>query len=302
MPGTATQEQEILARSIAATIGLAALAVVAGLISNAQSIAFDGAFSGADVVTSTMTLVAVRLLAGAARCRFRHGLWHIEPMMLVLGGSVLVLLCMAAVAGAVGSLMNGGRLVVLDWAIAYATIEVVICLAMYRYEASRNRRVDSAFVRLDILAWLMSAAMTAGLLLAFLVARSLQDTSLQHLASYVDGVVLALLAMCLALVPLRTIAGAWSELFLVAPSELDARVRAVMDMTVARHGYLSHTSYVAKVGRARFVEVHVLVPPGFRPDGVASQDAVRAEIAAAIGLNGPQAWLTISFTADARWT
>lgn len=38
-----------------------------------------------------------------------------------------------------------------------------------------------------------------------------------------------------------------------------------------------------------------------RLDNVATVDAIRREIAEAIGGEGPQRWLTIDFTADPRW-
>ena len=74
-----------------------------------------------------------------------------------------------------------------------------------------------------------------------------------------------------------------------------------MDDVIARHGFATYTSYVAKVGRAQFIEIHIAVPTGMRLDNVATADAIRREIAEAIGDEGPHRWLTIDFTADPRW-
>jgi predicted Co/Zn/Cd cation transporter (cation efflux family) len=43
------------------------------------------------------------------------------------------------------------------------------------------------------------------------------------------------------------------------------------------------------------------VPKDTRLDNVAAADAIRREIADALGGEGPQRWLTIDFTADPRW-
>ena len=90
-------------------------------------------------------------------------------------------------------------------------------------------------------------------------------------------------------------------MLLITPPELDAHVRSVMDRVIERYGFKTYTSYVAKVGRAQFIEIHIAVPPGMRLDNVATVDAIRREIAEAIGEEGPQRWLTIDFTADPRW-
>jgi predicted Co/Zn/Cd cation transporter (cation efflux family) len=147
----------------------------------------------------------------------------------------------------------------------------------------------------------MSAAITSALLLAFAIAWSLKGTRFGDLTPYADPVVLALLTLCLVFVPIRTVRKALQEILLITPPELDAHVRSVMDAVVARHGFKTYTSYVAKVGRAQFIEIHIAVPANLPLDNVATVDAIRREIAEAIGGEGRQRWLTIDFTADPRW-
>jgi predicted Co/Zn/Cd cation transporter (cation efflux family) len=172
---------------------------------------------------------------------------------------------------------------------------------MCLYEFQANRQVASDFVRLDAQSWLMSTAITSALLVAFAIAWSLQGTIYGHLTPYADPVVLALLTLVLVFVPIRTVRKALREILLITPPELDAHVRTVMTAVVARHGFKTYTSYVAKVGRAQFIEVHIAVPAGMRLDNVATVDAIRGEIAEAIGDEGRHRWLTIDFTADPRW-
>ena len=56
-----------------------------------------------------------------------------------------------------------------------------------------------------------------------------------------------------------------------------------------------------KIGRGLFVEAHILVPPCHPLDGVQGFDAVREEISAALGSDGPHRWLTVDFVGDRRW-
>ena len=67
--------------------------------------------------------------------------------------------------------------------------------------------------------------------------------------------------MALVMLPVPLI-GLWrslSDVLQVAPDELDAQVHAVMKSIVSERAFVDYSSYVAKVGRARFVEIHVLV-------------------------------------------
>ena len=97
--------------------------------------------------------------------------------------------------------------------------------------------------------------------------------------------------------------GLWrsmSDVLQVAPDELDHQVHAIMGSLVKDRAFLDYSSYVAKVGRARFVEIHVLVAPDSHID-TATADAIRRDIATRLNAFLPNFWLTIDFTADRAW-
>ena len=73
-----------------------------------------------------------------------------------------------------------------------------------------------------------------------------------------------------------------------------------MDAVVARHDFTTYSSYAAKVGRGRFIEIHVVVPAD-HPGTTAWFDGIRREIGEALGEAGPHRWLTIVFTTDPAW-
>ena len=298
----AAAEQRLLKLSIAVTIGVASVGVVFGLLSGSMSIVFDGVFSAIDAAMSGLALFVSRLVSRVAENRrFQFGYWHIEPMVLAFNGGTLMLLCFYAFLNSIDSLLAGGRQLNFDWAMAYAAAVGVVAFGMFFYARHRNRQIGSDFVRLDVQSWLMSAAITSALLLAFAVAWCLEGTRYAHLTPYADPLILAVLSLILVFVPIHTVRRALTEILLITPPELDVRVRQVLDEVVARYGFKTYTSYVAKVGRAQFIEIHVAVPPESPIDSVGEADAIRREIAEAIGGEGPHRWVTIDFTADSRW-
>ena len=295
-------EQGLLKLSIAVTIAVAASGVAFGLLSGSMSIVFDGVFSAIDAAMSGLALFVSRLVSRVAdNRRFQFGYWHIEPMVLAFNGGTLMLLCFYAFLNASGSFLDGGRRLDFDWAMVYAAAVGIVAFGMFFYARHRNRQIGSDFVRLDVQSWLMSAAITSALLLAFAAAWCLEGTRYAHLTPYADPFILAILSLVLVFVPIHTVRRALAEILLITPPDLDALVGRVMDDLVGRHGFKGYTSYVAKVGRAQFIEIHVAVPPDTPLDSVAKADALRREIAEAIGGEGPQRWLTIDFTADPRW-
>jgi predicted Co/Zn/Cd cation transporter (cation efflux family) len=97
--------------------------------------------------------------------------------------------------------------------------------------------------------------------------------------------------------------GLWrsmSDVLQVAPDQLDTQVHTVMDSVVKERQFESYSSYIAKVGRGRFVEIHIMVSPQFQIE-IATADAIRSDISSRLNAGSPTVWLTIDFTADRRW-
>jgi predicted Co/Zn/Cd cation transporter (cation efflux family) len=297
----APQESTVLKRSIAMTLLVGATGVVFGILSGSLSIAFDGVFSVVDASMTGMALLVTQLIARDTSRRFQMGFWHFEPMVLAFNGGLLSLLSFYAFVNAVGTILDGGRALEFGWAIVYSSFVVVVCVVMALYGRRANRTLHSSFIALDVKGWTMSAAITAALLGAFLVAFALEGTPYAHWTPFVDPAILAVLTLCLIPVPLKTVAQAVHDILLLAPADLDALARRVADETVQRHGFLRAHTYVSKAGRSRMVEIHFVVPADRDFGRIGAFDAIREEVGRAIGGAGPDRWLTVAFTGDEKW-
>ncbi len=294
-------EQLILKRSIVATCFLSMVGILFGLLSGSLAIVFDGMFDMIDAVMSILAFFVTRLLTSEGNRRFQYGYWHVEPMVLVFNGSVLILLSAYALINAIGSLLSGGREMNFDLALVIALLMSVLSMSMYGYVRHKNLKVNSEFLRLDAHSWLMSGSISLSLLVAFAIAQLMEGSPYQYLTPYVDPLVLAILSIFLIFVPMPTVRNAMRDIFLIAPFSLDEKVREFLDELIIRHQFKTYSSYVAKIGRAQFIEIHIVVPPGYPISSVEALDVIRHEIAEAMGGESPQRWLTIVFTANESW-
>lgn len=297
MPAT---EQGTLKFSIALTVFLGVLGVASGLVTGSQAIIFDGMYSFVDVVPTVVSLLVVKLIARGTTHRFQYGFWHLEPLVAVLRDAILAVACVYAGIDALNALTSGGEQVAYGRAAAWAGILCVIGLTMTWLLSRRARAFKSPMLKIDARSWLVSAFLSLGLLIGFAMATALAGTRFEHWVPYLDAV--ALLSMALIMLP-TPLLGLWrsmSDVLQVAPNELDQRVHEVMDSVVKEHGFVEFTSYIAKAGRGRFVEIHILVKPETRID-IAAADALRSEVSQRLNAGSPTFWLTIDFTADRRW-
>ena len=299
-PKHSNAEQATLKFSIALTVFLGVLGVASGLATSSQAIIFDGMYSFVDVVPTIASLVVVRLIAQGSSHRFQYGYWHLEPLVAVLRDSILVVACIYAAVDAVNGLASGGSDVSYGMAAAWAGALSIMGIAMTLFLARRARALQSPMLRIDSRSWLVSASLSSALLIGFGIAIGLHGTRFEGWVPYMDAIALLVVALVMLPVPLIGLWRSLSDVLQVAPDELDAQVHSVMGSVVSERAFVDYSSYVAKVGRARFVEIHVLVEPDSQID-TATADSIRRDIARRLNAVWPNFWLTIDFTADRAW-
>jgi predicted Co/Zn/Cd cation transporter (cation efflux family) len=168
------------------------------------------------------------------------------------------------------------------------------------YIGREARALDSTLLALDARGWIVTGALSLALLVSFLFAALMQRTAFHSWVPYIDPISLLGIAVAVLPVPLATVARAMREVLLLAPTKLDRQVHAIMDEVTARHGFVEYSSHVAKIGRTRFVEIHVLVKPN-SPLNVSTADSIRDQVGSRLNASGPHLWLTLDFTADRAW-
>jgi predicted Co/Zn/Cd cation transporter (cation efflux family) len=302
-------EQGILRLSVGVTLVLAGIGIAFGLFSHSFAIVFDGVYMLVDASMSALALLVTRLIAlstapnaaGKLQERFNMGLWHLEPMVLGLNGFLLVGAAFYALINAIGSLLDGGRALEFGYAIIYSVAALAGCITMAVVEARANRSIRSEFVALDVKSWIMSAGITAALLIAFAIGFSIEGTRHEWITPYIDPAVLAVVCVVIIPIPAGTIRQSLAEILLVTPPRLRDQVKAVADEIVRRHGFRRHYAYVAKVGRGKLIELYFVVPTGQKARRLEEWDAIRDEVGEMIAGDERDRWLTIAFTTDDTW-
>lgn len=305
-----TTEQGLLRLSVGVTFVVAAIGIVFGLLSGSYAVVFDGVYALIDATMTLLALAVTRLIAASTGAgssdsklvkHFTMGFWHLEPMVLGLNGILLSGAAIYAFINAIGSMLKGGRELAFGQAVIYALITLAITTAMAIFEHRRNRTIGSAFIALDVKSWIMSSALTAALLVAFVTGFLLQGTSMAWLTPYIDPAVLAIVCLAIIPVPAATIRQAFAEILLVTPADLKQHVDAVAAEAVRRYGFISWRSYVARVGRGQQIELFFIVRDSDPPRMLREWDVIRDAIGVDIGNDTPDRWLTIAFTTDPEW-
>nr|WP_228102273.1 cation diffusion facilitator family transporter [Pseudomonas protegens] len=291
----------MLKQSTVLMFAVAIAGIVTGFVSGAQSILFDGFFSLIATFIKVLMLITAKLIAKESNHRFQFGFWHLEPMVLLIEGSFLMLIAIYAFLNGVFGIINGGREVELGLVIFYAAFFAVAEFAYFFYVRRRNRKLKSSLIQFDNISWLVDAMLSVGLLVSFIIALLLKQYGHGQWAVYVDPAILILLALSMLPPALKILRPALRDVLGIAPDQLDEKVRNVMEQAKAAHGFDDYISYVQKHGRARFIEIHIVLPAHYPLQDVATLDRLREEISSQLGEADAARWLTISFTGDRKW-
>ena len=283
------------------TIILALTSIGFGLWISSKSVMFDGFYDLIDAAMTGAALLIVRLISRGDDERFQYGYWHLEPMLALLNGLILAFACVYAFIDGLNGLIVGGRELQFGVGAIYAGVSSVINFAFFAYVRRSARHLGSQMLDVDARSWLMGGVLSAGLCLSFVVGGLLTQTGAARLAPYADPLILLIIALCLFPFPLMTIWKAGRDILMITPSDLDEKIHQLAKEVAERHGFVDYDSHVVKSGRQQFIEIGLVAPSGDTETNFERLDAIRAEIAAAMGAASPGYWLTVDFTADKRW-
>ncbi|AZF10393.1 Cobalt-zinc-cadmium resistance protein [Pseudomonas sp. R2-37-08W] len=282
-------------------LAVAIAGIATGFVTGAQSVLFDGFFSLIATFIKVLMLITAKLIAKESNHRFQFGFWHLEPMVLLIEGSFLFLIAIYAFLNGVSGFINGGREIELGMLIIYAAVFTVVEFAYFFYIRYRNRELKSTLIQFDNISWLVDAMLSVGLLVSFLTALLLTSRGYGHLAVYADPLILILLALSILPPAFNILRPALRDVLGMAPDQLDNKVRQVMDAIKIEYGFEHYVSYVQKHGRARFIEIHIVLSTDYHVEAVGNLDTLRDEISARLGHADSARWLTICFTGDRKW-
>jgi cation diffusion facilitator family transporter len=294
-------EQTALTVSIVASATIGVMGIGGGLMIGSRAIMFDGMYGFVDVMLTLGSLAVSKLVTREPSPQFQFGYWHLEPMVGVVQSAILATACLYGVVNAILGLMSGGYDVAFGYGTIWAGVMSVLGMAMAAYINWRARAQRSLLLEVDYRGWLLSGVLSLALLASYGIAIWLKDSAHREWVPYIDPLMLLLLSIALLPMPVKILFDAMREVLEVAPTELDLQVRVVMDELVRNRGFLKYSSYVSQVGRVRFVEIHILVPRGFRVDTVDAVDSLRREVEARLDATWPHLWLTVDMTANPEW-
>lgn len=279
----------------AAVLGSVALAMSA--VTGSGAILLDGMFDLCFVVTAILTLRVATLIERPDDAAYPFGYIFFEPLINTAKGLLILGVSLFALADAGIALAAGGRTVTFGPAMAYAAGGAVVCLVVSYVLWRSQRATRSPLVAADVEAWLVSAAISVGVLVGFIAAAMLAARGRYAAANLVDPAMMGLVVLLSIAVPIRMAVGGLGALLNRAAEPavvagMEALVRGALgDLPVS-----SLWIRAIQPGRTAIVAVHVVVPAG-TPLDLATGDRLRGAVIDALVARHAPIDVDVIFTA-----
>ena len=197
---------------------------------------------------------------------------------------------------------ESGRSVAAGIAIAYGVFATITCWTIAVISWRGAKTTSSPLVRADAENWIVNAAISSCVLLAFVGIVLLRALGFESLAPYVDPTVVLVVVAISIIVPVRMASNALLALLNRAPKEHVVRqVTEIVDENLADLPVQERFIRVTQPGRQRMILVHVVLPTDYQPAGLSALDAVRQRTYDALRGAHVATIVDVLFTADRQW-
>lgn len=216
---TSRNENQTLTISALLASGFAAGGMALGMLVGSIVIVFDGVYSLVSLLLTLLSLAASYYINKPSKSVFPFGKAVLEPIVIAIKATVILLVVLFSLYSAISSLMTGGREVDASVATIFGVVNILGCGYAWWFMAKRSRRFSSGLIEAETKQWqmdtLLSVAVTVGFVAAWLVSLS----PFSQYATYADPVMMILMGFYFLKVPFDMLCGALRELLMMSPSK-----------------------------------------------------------------------------------
>ncbi|SMY16017.1 cation diffusion facilitator family transporter [Photobacterium aquimaris] len=296
-----SKERAALKLSLAGTVFVSILGISYGFYVGSNAILLDGMFSLLSMGMTGLSLYTAYLVSKPDDAQFQFGYAHLEPLINVVNGIMILVTCVFAFITGILTIMDGGHNIILKDALIYAVLSTISCFSIYVIEKHIASSVDSELVRVDSQEWLIDGILSAAILIGFISVMICDWLGYSKWNAYIDPILVTTLALFASILPIKVLRRNLKEVLLVAPQDgAQLHVDQVIEALSKEYGFDDYTHHFAKIGRQYDLEINILVKDDYKWP-TKRQDYIRQQLWDRLSDELGETWLSVSFTAQERW-
>lgn len=296
-------EKQLLTQSVLFALMFAIVGIVVGIITQSYVIAFDGLYSIMSVMLSLFALVSYRFMSKHDWKRYPFGKTAVEPLVILVQNSILLMVLLFSVGGAIMTLASGGRMVDTSIALSYSTLSALGCLIITLYIHHQSKKVRSGMLKAETTHWMFDTIVSFGVLLTFVLI-SLMD-HFNVWVSYiplVDPFVVILMGLAFIKMPLVQVIEAIKEIIGIhEEGDVSSTIKSLIKRLEKEYIFKESFLRVSSGRQMIWIEIDFVVDETSPVQSIKDQDMIRERIDHALKSIKSDKWITVSFVGDRKW-
>lgn len=265
-------------------------------------IIFDGLYSFISVILSMISLYINKYMAKRDFEKFPFGKHILEPIVISIKSLIIAIMCLYSLIEAVKTIASGGNSLEFGLALIYSIVSVVGCVGISYYMKVKAKALSSELIKAECTKWFMDTALSAAVLVAFLVAMVLANTKLNFLNPYIDPGMTIIVSLICIRIPLKGFIESFKEVICVkADDEINDDIYVLVKEIEEEYNFEESITRVSKIGRELRIEIDFIYNKDSKLKTLDQMDNVREEINDAIKHIDYNKWLNVSFTGNKKW-
>lgn len=296
-------EKTVLKVSVYAAILFSITGIGVGIMADSQMILFDGLYSIMSFALSGLSLFTSYFKSKEDEARYPFGKERIEPIVIVVKYSAILIMVIGSLIAAIYALFTGGREVSLNLAILYSIGGATLCYLVYRYLYFHPAREVSNLISAEANQWFMDTLVTVGVVVGFIITYLVKRMGwATGLIPYIDPLMVIAVSIYFIRVPVLEIKNSIGELMDMRPEgNISSKIESDVSDIEKKYGIKESFVRISKTSNMVWIEVDFLVDSSSQVKTVENQDTVREEFRRRMESISYEKWITISFIGDRKW-
>ena len=234
--------------------------------------------------------------------KFPFGKHILEPIVISIKSLIISIMCLYSLVGAVKSIISGGNNLEFGLAIIYSIVSVIGCGAISLYMKVKSKALSSELIKAEFTQWFMDTALSAAVLVGFIIGIAISNTKLNFLNPYIDPVMTVAASLLCIRIPIKIFIESFKEVICVkANDEINDDIYVLVKEIEEEYKFEDSITRVSKVGRELRIEIDFVYNKDSKLKTLDQMDNVREEINDAIKHIDYKKWLNVSFTGNKKW-
>lgn len=296
-------EKKVLSQSVGFAIAFAIVGIIVGVITRSYVIAFDGLYSFMSVLLSLFALFSFKFMSTHDWKRYPFGKHAVEPLVILVQSSILLLTLTISIVFALIALINGGRVVDGSFALIYAGISALSCLIITIYFHQRSKQFNTGILKAEATHWMFDTLVSFGVLITFVIVELMRVFNIfTTFIPIIDPIVVIIMGLIFAKMPITQMIDSVQELIGVSSEdELSSNIKHLIQNLEKQYLFKETFLRVSQGRQHIWIEVDFVVDDNSLIQSIKDQDKVRESIDRSLKHIKIDKWVTVSFTTDRKW-